>query len=60
MIREKLEETAEKFDLDRKPRTETSKEDKNKCRTIIVNFPGIMCITKSLKIRKNLKVQVIQ
>ena len=55
MIREKLGETAEKFDLDRKPRTETSKEDKNKCRTIIVKFSRYNVHNKVFKNTKKLK-----
>ena len=38
MIREKLGETVEKFDLDRTYRLEAFKEYKNKCRSIIVKF----------------------
>ena len=55
IIREELGETADKSDLDRAHRIGTFKEDKTKCRSIIVKFSRYNVREKVFKNKKKLK-----
>ena len=55
IIREELGETVDKSDLDRAHRIETFKEDKSKCRSIIVKFSRYNVREKVFKNKKKLK-----
>ena len=55
IIREELGETADKSDLDRAHRIGTFKEDKSKCRSIIVKFSRYNVREKVFKNKKKLK-----
>ena len=60
MNREELREAVEKSNLDQTHRNWACTEDKKKVGQFQLNFPGIMSVKMSSKVKKNLKVKVIQ